>query len=540
MGCNVCQVRFIVVACVIFSAALAARQAPSTQQPRPTFRAATRLVQVSVVVHDKRGAPVSGLTAADFQLFDKGKEQPISIFAVQSNSTAADTAAPGAGLFFSNRVDRVSGGGVTVLLFDRVNTRDIDQARARDHVLRFLRDVNPDDRIAFYVLESNVVRVLHDFTRDTASLIRAVRRAQGVTSGALAASEEKVLEVPAVGIASIDAETAKWIAETETKIQGFYTINRSEAATAALEAIANHLSGIRGRKNLIWISSGFPLEINDGWSRQTMTREITKATRLLNDADIAVYPVDARGLQGAFASEAGARRAQFATLGTTMPNIETMNTVAERTGGRAFFNTNDLGTAIARASNDARQTYVLGYYPSHGEWDGRFRDIKVKVRRSGVEVRHRSGYLALPARPTKDPAVRRNSMFDALSSPLDATGIGISATAGGAPDANNQFSLNVVIDARSISLERRGETWEGLVDLAIVQALPDGKLVNSADMTLTLRLTAEARDRALAAGLPVTRSFSLRPDAYQVRVAAFDVTTGAVGSVRIDASRLRR
>jgi VWFA-related protein len=526
----------VAVACAGLDGGVAG-QSRAGQDPRPTFRAATRLVQVSVVVHDRRGAAVAGLTADDFQLFDKGQAQPISIFSIESRGAALQEAPAHGETFFTNRVDAAPPGGVTVLLFDRVNTRDIDQARTREHVLRFIRQVDPADRLAFYVLESNVVRVLHDFTRDAASLVRAVNRAMGVTSGHLAASEERLLEVPEVGIPSIDAETARWIAETEQKVQGFYTINRAEAATAALDAIARRLAGVRGRKNLIWVSSGFPLEINDGWSRRTMTPEITRATRLLNDADIAVYPVDARGLQGAFASEPGARNAQFATLASTMPNIETMQTVAERTGGRAFYNTNDLGTAIARAADDARLTYVLGYYPTHGEWDGRFRDIKVRLRREGVEVRHRSGYLALPNPPPRSAAVRRNRMVDALSSPLDATGIGLSISAPGAGDGA-AVTLNVVIDAHTIALEKEGGVWEGLVDLVIVQALPDGRLVNGADVTLTLRLTDAARARALAAGIGVARSLRLRPDAQQVRVGAFDVTTGATGTVRIDASKL--
>jgi VWFA-related protein len=530
----------VLVACVAGLSVHGHGRQPASQDQRPTFRAAARLVQVSVIVQDDRGAPVAGLTAADFQLFDKGKEQAISIFSVESRDRQPANSAQDSGTFFTNRVESGAAGGVTVLLFDRVNTRDVDQGRARQHVLQFLRQADPNDRMAFYVLESNQVRVLHDFTRDTASLIRAVNRAQAVTSGALAASEEKLLEVPEVGIAALDAETARWIAETEEKIQGFYTINRMEAATNALEAISRHLAGIRGRKNLIWISSGFPLEISDGWGRRTATREITKATRLLNDADIAVYPVDARGLEGAFASPPGARNAQFATLSTTMPNIETMRTVAERTGGRAYFNTNDLGTAIARAAGDSRLTYVLAYYPSHNEWDGRFRDIKVKVRRSDVEVRHRSGYLALPGQPTSESSVRRNSIVDALNGPMDATGIPISVTSGGMAGSSNTVTLNIVIDGHGVAMTKRGEVWEGAVDLAIAQVLPDGKLASSADLTLTLKLTDDQREKALRSGLGLTRGIDLRSDAQQVRIAVFDVSTGDAGSLRIDAARLRR
>jgi VWFA-related protein len=518
---------------------LAAQSAPP-QEPPQTFRATTRLVHVSVVVHDGRGAPVAGLTAADFQLFDKGAEQQVSLFTVEAPRVADDANVARAGTFFTNRVDGVPAAGVTVLLFDRVNTRDVDQSRAREHVIRFLGQLNPRDRVAFYVLESNTVRVLHDFTSDAAALVRAIRRVHGPTSPELAASEEKMPEIPASGDPAFDAETAAWIAATEQKVQGFYTINRAEAATAALESIARRLAGVRGRKNLIWVSSGFPLVINDGWSTRTMGREITKATQILNAADIAVYPVDARGLQGAFATDPGARNAQFATLGTTMPNIETMTVVADRTGGRAFFNTNDLGTAILRAATDSRLTYVLGYYPSHNEWDGRFRDIKVKVRRPGVDVRHRTGYLALPNDFVRTAGSRRNAMIDALSDPIEATGIGLAVGVDPSAAGKDQIGLNVIVDAASVALENRGGTWNGALDLAVAQTLPDGRLVRSVDLTLTLQLTPENRERALKTGLPVNRTIALRPDAQQVRVAAYDPASGAVGSIYIDASKLQR
>ena len=104
-----------------------------------------------------------------------------------------------------------------------------------------------------------------------------------------------------------------------------------------------------------------------------------RAARALNDSDVAIYPVDARGLIGAFATSASARQQEFTTLDTIMPNVETSKFIADHTGGPAFYNTNDLGSAIRRAAEDSTLTYVLGYRPSNTSWDGRFRAIKVSV-----------------------------------------------------------------------------------------------------------------------------------------------------------------
>ncbi len=72
-----------------------------------------------------------------------------------------------------------------------------------------------------------------------------------------------------------------------------------------------------------------------------------------------------------------------------------MNLLAERTGGRAFFNTNDIQGAIRRAIDDSRVTYVLGFNPDHGNWNGKFREIKIKVKRPDTNIRYRRGYFAL-------------------------------------------------------------------------------------------------------------------------------------------------
>src|SRR5262245_43236041 len=159
------------VACVLFGAVLAA-------QDKPTFRVATRLVQVSVIVQDRQGHPIEGLTAADFHLFDGGAEQRIELFSETGISARAEAgppvpSAPAPGEF-SNRI-RTSG-SATVVLFDKLNTPDADQRYARQHLVSFLRQIREDDRVGIYILESASVRVLHDFSNDARSLVRAVQR----------------------------------------------------------------------------------------------------------------------------------------------------------------------------------------------------------------------------------------------------------------------------------------------------------------------------------------------------------------------------
>ena len=182
--------------------------AVSAQTPPTTFRATTRLVQVSVVVHDKDRRAVTGLDRADFTLYENGREQPIELFSVESDrETAAASSRPSPlpTNDFSNRLEGRAAGAVTVILIDRLNTRFEDQTQARDQVVKFLGQIQRDDHVALYVLESNVVRVLHDFTSDATSLLRALSRYRGKTSGELAASEQQVPDFAPTGDAAEDA-----------------------------------------------------------------------------------------------------------------------------------------------------------------------------------------------------------------------------------------------------------------------------------------------------------------------------------------------
>ena len=152
---------------------------------------------------------------------------------------------------------------MTVVLFDRLNSSFEDQKHARDQILKLLAKAQPRDHIALYVLEADIVTVLHDFTSDASRLIAVLNRYLGNTSVELARSEEKAPDFAKTGIA-VPRCRDRSVAEagrTEMVIAESYLRRRAELTTDALEGIANHLAGVPGRKNLIWVSAAFPLVI---------------------------------------------------------------------------------------------------------------------------------------------------------------------------------------------------------------------------------------------------------------------------------------
>lgn len=516
------------------------------------LRVTTRLVQVNVIVQDKKGEPVADLTREDFKLFDKGQEQPIRFFSVEASHTLPAPVTPSASNLFSNRLEQKGGvpTSVTVILLDGLNTRFEDLAYSRTQLIKFLGQLQPQDRVALYALTTRL-RVLHDFTTDTGSLLRAMERYKGHSSPQLAASEP---EAASTGNEDFD----EFLNEANQRLADFATINRVRDTAAALEAIANHVARLPGRKNLVWVSGSFPFYIGldapmapgSTQERRSFTEEVERAARALNNANLAVYPVDARGLIAPFSANAaydpgrgvrGARRgvpSPPVRVSPSRTNFDTMNILAERTGGRAFYNTNDIQGSIRRAIDDSRVTYVLGYYPSHGEWNGKFREIKVEVKRPGVQVRHRRGYFALPDLP-QDSKQREALLREAVVSPLDATALGLSVRVepGDVPGART-LKTELRIEARDVTFQAEAGRWTGAIDVLFMQRSAEGKDLAGEGKVIILRLTRERYDAIMQDGLTLTRHLRIEAGAAQLRVVVRDATSGSVGSVSIPLTKL--
>lgn len=497
---------------------------------------------MTVVAHDSDGRPVRDLTASDFRVFEDGKEEKVEVFAVETDSivsvgqtrVANTPAAPN--IFTNRRQQRTS--GVSVILFDRLNSSFEDQKYARDQILKLLANVRYQDHVALYVLESDVITVLHDFTSDTSRLIAVLNRYLGTTSVELARSEETAPMFAASGIASLDADTEAWLNRTTQIVSEAFLRRRAELTTNALESIASHLAGIPGRKNLVWVSGAFPLVIAGDHGPQIMNREVSRATRAINSADVAVYPVDIRGLIGAFANPAtatatvargSAPSTPFTTMATTHPNQDTMRTIAEDSGGRAYLNSNAIGDAIRRALDDSRVSYVLGYRSSRPDGDNKFRTISVKVNRSGIELRHRKGYLAAPL-VARNSKARLDGLARVMQSPIEASSLALSAEMS---RIGNEGTVVVRIDPAELTWVQKKDVREAAIDVVISQSTPDGKHFTIKETTVNLTADPDRYRQMVEDGLTLSSNFTAASNVYRLHVVVSDVTSQAVGSLII-------
>lgn len=543
------------------------------------IQAGTHIVLVNVVAKDKHGKPVSDLTRGDFVLRDNGQEQKISLFALEDAGQSPGPRVSSASLTFTNR----PGPGiaaVTAFLFDELNTRLTDQEFAKKEFLRYLRALPADSRVAFFVLGDDLW-LLHDFSDDPASLEAAIEKHRN-----RAGPEAEAAGGPPASANSLtgDAKTsAQWDSFMQSAAQQYAEYAETVRATrtaAALDTIAAHLEGVAGRKTLIWISGGFPIQQGlrntvdsmpqgdstaraggsaphggkgagtggggksggHGQSRSAASNpsassdltpelpgaglsyesDVARAIRALNEADVAVYPVDARGVMTpavfqADRSSLGKRNRPPKALSVPDFDYETMQTLAEETGGQAFHHINDLSAAMREAATDARVSYSLAFTPS-APLDGTYHKLEVIVSRPGVKVRYRPGYVASP-----DAAVAP-SLAEALANPVPLAAIGFSVHL---DPVEGGYKASVTIDARNITLQPKDGKWTGSLQFLVVV----GKVeqLTTIPLSFSEAMFHQIEEKGIVLGARVKTT----PGAHGFSMGFRDIPSGSVGTLHV-------
>jgi hypothetical protein len=366
----------------------------------------------------------------------------------------------------------------------------------------------------------------------------------------------------------------------------------------ALDQIAAYLSTIPGRKNLIWFTSGMPLQVLPNGTDGNLalmtdyTRELRRTTDLLTAAQIAVYPVDAQGLHGSmehsatragsgFANGRGGQNAaaqDLAFLERTANEQLSMVAVAEATGGAAYFNTNGLGDAVAKAVANGANYYTLAYAPPKPAYDGAFHKITVKTDLPKVHLAYRSGYYsddvthnliaASSASPSaagsastvSDPnsnymaaSMRRgvpNStqiLFDVKVEPL-AAGInppGTSALGTLNPKLEGKplkrYEFNYIFPGRQIQFaDSADHIHKGSLQFQVAAYDVQGTLLNSISQTVDLPLSQEMYNKLQRAPFQFSQALDLPPGDIFLRMGIRDQTSDRIGTLEIPLSVSRK
>jgi VWFA-related protein len=364
------------------------QQQPQEQQPEdrssqdrqpPVFRTGTNLVRVDVSVMDKEGRPVRSLTADDFELRENGEVQAITSFKLvdATGQPTDDLSLPIRSPEHAATEAARDDVRVFLLFWDEYHIDQFGSAvRAREQLTRFVLDsFGPTDLVGLMDQLTPISSLR--FSRDRRALadqIHMLRGRRGLYVPARSAVEEAHLR---------NAQDVERI--------------RSQVTASALKSAVMHLGAIRqGRKAVVFVSEGL------GRLGQDALRVVSDLIRTANDNNTAIYTVDPRGLQAGPGGFMGGMSSLLAAL-------------ADSTGAEPIVS-NDMSASLKKIVAHASAFYLLGYSPKDGQLDGKFREIKVKVKQSGMEVRARNGYWA--PRGSEVERARAIAAAAALPSPI--------------------------------------------------------------------------------------------------------------------------
>lgn len=525
-------------------------------QPDVILRSTTRLVQMSVVAQDKDGHPILDLKREDFHLADQGKPREIRVFSLNASRFKTPDMGAGGPRIYSNSFDERAGpSAITIIVIDSLNTKWTDQSRAARQLIQFLRQIQPEEHVAIYSIDGAGFQVLHDFTRDASDLVSTLAHWNGVIP-----SVDPQDSRQNIGTLLAQVLQGSDPVHRENQLAGNYDSHNSLATLHAMEVIAGSLKNIPGRKNLIWISNGFPVaewgnlattaqpgcarcapflvnspvwsvygeghtgQIHDSLGdTDNYAPQMDRAMRIVDQANLAIYPVEARGL---FSGYGGFDSDPVDVQGTQ----DVMLDIAKKTGGRAFINGNDIAGAIRTASEDSRVTYTLGFYPDTVRMDGKFHRVKIGVNRPGVTLRYREGYVDEAGSP-RVPQTRKAELDEAFRSPIDANAILLKAALKPAPEG--WVNLDLRIDLATLQLLPENDRHSGEFDILVLQRNETGQTFGRVNDTVMMNFREATYRKLIEEGVPYQRTILIDPKATVLRAVVRDAATGNIGSLTI-------
>jgi VWFA-related protein len=548
-GKNFLLPMFILLLCLVMlglpsSSQTASDQSQAVVHSDQVLRTNTRLVVVDVVATDNRGELIGDLKPGDVTMLEDGKAQKISSFTFHPPGKTEVAISSHLPANVITNAPAFQSSSLNVMLLDTLNGDFAGQSYVKDQLLKYLSRAELAHPVAVFAMESHLV-MLHDFTTDPMALKSSVEK----------------FKTPA---RFISGETAGSRASAFTTFGDSHTSERDIATTLnQLNALAKTLAGYPGRKNLIWLSEGFPLNLfpditnkassgsipspkgaaqvqpsNAGMGGGLVGGSISngmegpgsgaykdyaamvkKVSDALMKAQVAIYVVDA----GAIGKD------------ERMASHSTMNDMAERTGGKAFIGTNDLAGSMSSSVDDGSTYYTVEYYPDNKKWDGQFRTIQVKSNRAGVKLRYRQGYYALDMEKVNaensDAVAENFSRSLELDAPA-ATQIVFQAQV--VPPSANSKKVMVTfhIDPGTLAFQHKDGGMESARMSCTVWAYgkdKDKPTMSSGTVNANLK-AGEFQQMMQQHFLPCDRELDLKPGAYTLRMGVLDRTTNKMGT----------
>jgi len=605
------SLRFASTVLVLCSTAVLCAQSISSA-PDSGLVLKTRAHEVVVdLVVTKGSEPAPGLHKQDFQVFEDGKPQSIDFFEEHSaRSLPASAVATPPQMppnVYTNVPPAPQSDAVNVLLLDSLNTPPQMIAYARKQILQYLEHVKPGTRMAIVTLNGSL-NFVQGFTTDAAQLHEvALRQTDPGISPSLVTKDEVSSEQESeafmgsngptgpggTGIANTSGSNspsgAAWsnpsapmlsttaVANAFANYSSYKSANRTRMTLEAVSDIARYLAAVPGRKNLIWFAADFPVYIFPRYDQrmefednEIALSQVRKAADLLTSARVAVYPVYANGMMADDIISADNRSPASSVNPTRMgamsnldnngaatddraAETEAMNQIAQDTGGKAIYNTNDLDAAIGRSVADGAHYYTLVYSPTNTKMDGHYRKIEVKLVDSRLKLSYRHGYnadedSALAPNPKKDPDPLRQQLVHGLpeatqilfaarvvpAAPQPTLGGKIAGKNAALSGPTTRYSIDFMIRWTDVAFAAAANgAHQGKIEVGLIAWDANGKSVNWAGATQGMSFQPDVFAAIQKSGVPSHIDIDLPNKDLSLVLGVYDWGSGKAGTLEI-------
>jgi VWFA-related protein len=503
-----------------------------------TFSTSSQLVVETVNVKDKSGKPVEGLTAKDFTVSEDGVAQTIRLFEFQkvpegtvpepaiTTSTLPLRKLPETQITSEKSVDiKYQNRRLLVLYFDMTAMPPPDQLRAVQAAQKFVRtQMTPADRVSIMRFEGGGVHVASDFTDDRERL-------------------DSILETMIVGEAQgLDESTA----DDSTPDTGAafgqddseFNIFNTNRQLSALQTAAKMLGQLSEKKSVLYFASG--LQLNGVDNQAQLHATVNAAIR----AGVSFWPVDARGLVAeaplgdATQGSPGGRGmytggAAMALTSHFQLSQDTLYALASDTGGKALLDNNDLSAGIVQAAKSVSSYYIVGYYTTNPNLDGKFRRVKIALANGlSAALDYRQGYFAGKTFGKFSAAEKERQLEDALmlGDPITELTIAMEIDYFQLNRAEYFVPVIVKIPGRELALARKGGAERTLIDF-IGEIKDDyGTTVQNVRDKADIKLSGETAAKLAKQPIEYDTGFTLLPGKYVIKFLARDAETGRIGT----------
>ena len=505
------------------------------QQAPPTFRTQVDAVEVDAFVTDRNGKPVSNLTIDDFEILEDNRPQRITSFSEVSIPINAPTPYSPTAAEPDVATNTGGEGRLYVIVFDelkpvkQIGSDDSSSGgialKARQFLHTFIEQHFEANDIGIVVSVGRARATdMQDFTSSRRLLLRAIDSFSG--------------GFPSIDQAPGDASSGGFVPSSG----GDPFAVRQQ--TRALRDLMESLERIQGRrKAVIYITnevgdSTFSAGAASVWNvidyrggvRSIEFDDLRAAMTAAMRGGVAFYVFDPAGAD------------PLATGGNELERMSGLRKLSAATGGFAIVNSNGFTQAFTRIVAENSNYYVLGYTSNNEKRDGRYRQLQVRVRRPGLTVRFRDGYIgpskaSEPVEPktragvTLPPGVS-DSIRNPVANPAVPMRVFAAAYRGASKDAN--IVIAAELDANRLGLIEDGTSADGVVDLAAVAVSAAGKVTRGQHEQFTLKLKPETWADVKQSGIRVVTGTTLPPGRYQLRVAGGNVKRPEAGSVMYD------